>query len=146
MIALSRRAEQALGELNRAGADTARFAQLAGELSNCPSSAQGGDLGWFGPHECAEELTKELFHYKDPTHGMGLHPRLVHSRYGFHIIEVLERKDGHQLRFDEVQDRIAARLTQQARARALHQYMQLLAGAALVEGVVLQGADSPLVQ
>ncbi len=143
--ALSRRAEQALIELTRS-ADTARFAQLAAELSNCPSGAEGGDLGWFASHDCAEELTKELFHYKDATHGLGLHPRLVHSRYGFHIIEVLDRKDGRQLRFDEVQDRISTQLAQQARARALHQFMQLLAGAALVEGVSLDGADTPLVQ
>jgi peptidyl-prolyl cis-trans isomerase C len=37
-------------------------------------------------------------------------------------------------------------LAQQSRADALHQYIQLLAGQALVEGVSLEGTDSPLVQ
>jgi peptidyl-prolyl cis-trans isomerase C len=34
----------------------------------------------------------------------------------------------------------------QSRAKALHQYMSLLAGQALVEGVELDSADTPLVQ
>lgn len=144
--ALSVQAEQALVELSRGKAAGERFAELARELSNCPSSAQGGDLGWFGPEECADELANELFHQKNPMHGMGLHPRLVHSRFGFHIVEVLGRKQGRQAPFDEVRERIAVQLAQQARARALQQYMQLLAGKALVEGVTLRVADSPLVQ
>lgn len=144
--ALSVQAEQALVELSRGKAAGERFAELARELSNCPSGANGGDLGWFGPQECGEELANELFHQKNPMHGMGLHPRLVHSRHGFHIVEVLGRKQGRQAAFAEVRERIAVQLSQQARARGLHQYMQLLAGQALVEGVALQGADSPLVQ
>ena len=59
---------------------------------------------------------------------------------------MLECEPGRQAAFEEVQDRIAVQLAQQARARALHQYMQLLAGQALVEGVVLQEAATPLVQ
>jgi peptidyl-prolyl cis-trans isomerase C len=70
----------------------------------------------------------------------------VHSRYGFHIVEVLGRRRGRQASFDEVLERIAGQLSQQARARALHQYMQLLAGKSIVEGVQLQAAESPLVQ
>ena len=112
----------------------------------CPGGADGGDLGWIAPEDCAEELANELFHQKNPMHGMGLHPRLVHSRYGFHIVEVLGRKQGRQATFDEVRERIAGQLSQQARARALHQYVQLLAGQAIVEGVELQASGSPLVQ
>lgn len=140
------RAEQALLELTRKDAPAGRFAELARELSNCPTGAQGGDLGWFGPHECADELANEFFHQKNPLRGMGLRPRLVHSRYGFHIVEVLGRRQGRQAAFGEVRDRIAVQLAQQSRARALHQYMQLLAGRATVLGVALAAADSPLVQ
>jgi peptidyl-prolyl cis-trans isomerase C len=78
--------------------------------------------------------------------GIGLRPRLVHTRYGFHIVEVLGRKQGRQLSFDEVRERIAGQLAQQSRAKALHQYIQLLAGQASVEGVLLEATDSPLVQ
>ena len=143
---LAVRAEQVLLELSRRDADPARFAQLARELSNCPSGADGGELGWLTPAECAEELVDDLFSQKDPLLGMGLIPRLVRSRHGLHVVQVLGRRHGRQAGFAEVRERIAMQLTQASRARALHQYIRVLAGAALVEGVELEGAGTPLVQ
>lgn len=144
--ALTVHAEKALLELARKDVPPNRFEQLAAELSNCPSSAQGGDLGWIGPDDCAPELASELFHQKHSQWGMGVQPRLIHTRFGFHIMEVLGRRNGMQAPFEEVRDRIVAQLTLQSRAKALHQYMSLLVGQALVEGLDLEGTDSPLVQ
>jgi peptidyl-prolyl cis-trans isomerase C len=144
--ALSQRAEAALLELSRKDVPAGRFEQLAGELSNCPSGAQGGDLGWVTPEACAPELANELFFQSDSRWGMGVHPRLVHTRFGLHIIEVLGRKKGKLPAFEDVRDQIASQLALQSRATALRQYMQLLVGAAQVEGVELEGADTPLVQ
>ncbi|MBU4520477.1 MAG: peptidyl-prolyl cis-trans isomerase, partial [Gammaproteobacteria bacterium] len=144
--ALSQRAETALLELSRKDVPAGRFAQLAAELSNCPSGAQGGDLGWVTPEACAPELANELFFQTDSRWGMGVHPRLVHTRFGLHIIEVLGRKKGQLPEFGQVRDQIASRLALQSRSTALRQYMQLLVGQAKVEGVELEGADSPLVQ
>lgn len=143
---LAARAEKALLELSRKGVAPERFEQLARELSNCPSSAEGGDLGWLMPDDCADELANAFFEPHEQSQGIGLKPRLVHSRYGLHIVEVLGRKQGRQSPYEEVKARIAVQLAQQSRAKALHQYMQLLAGQAIVEGVALEGADSPLVQ
>lgn len=144
--ALTVQAEKVLLSLLGKNADPAGFEKAATEFSNCPTSTQGGDLGWIGPDDCAPELANELFHQKHAGWGMGVHPRLIHTRFGFHIIEVLGRRKGRQLAFNEVLERIAMQLTMQSRAKALHQYMQLLAGQALVEGVELDTADSPLVQ
>ena len=144
--ALTVHAEKALLELTRNDASPERFAQLAAELSNCPTSAQGGDLGWIGPDDCAPELANELFHQKHSQWGMGVHPRLIHTRFGFHIIEVLNRRVGKQPAYTEVHERIKALLAMQSRARALHQYMSLLVGEAQLDGIELEGADSPLVQ
>ncbi|MDR6536712.1 peptidyl-prolyl cis-trans isomerase C [Variovorax soli] len=143
---LAARAEQCLIELRHKAVAPTRFAERARELSNCPSGADGGDLGWIGPDDCADELTAELFHGESGRDALGLHPRLMHSRYGFHVIEVLQRDPGRQQSFEEVRQRITVQLAQQSRAKALHQYMQLLAGGAEVQGLVLQGADSLLVQ
>ena len=66
--------------------------------------------------------------------------------FGFHIIDVQGRRKGKQPPYEEVRDRVAAELAMHSRARALHQYMRLLAGQALVEGIELPSADSPLVQ
>ena len=144
--ALTVHAEKALLSLLGKDVPETRFAQLATELSNCPTSTQGGDLGWIGPDDCAPELANELFHQKHSSWGMGVHPRLIHTRFGFHIIEVLGRRKGKQLEYAEVRERVAAQLAMQSRAKALHQYMSLLAGDALVEGVELESADTPLVQ
>lgn len=144
--ALAVHAERALLELTHKDTADSRFAQLASELSNCPTSAQGGDLGWIGPDDCAPELTKALFHPQQGQARTGVHPTLVHSRFGFHIIEVLERREGVVPPYVEVRERIARVLTMQSRGRALHQYMSLLAGDAVVEGIALEAADSPLVQ
>jgi len=143
---LAQRAEAALLELTHKAAEPGRFEQLARELSNCPSSAQGGDLGWVGPHDCAPELAQALFFQSEVGFGLGVHPRLVHTRYGLHIIEVLEQRKGRQLEFDAVRDSIAAQLSLQSRATALRQYMMLLVGQADIVGVELEGADTPLVQ
>ncbi len=144
--ALAVHAEKALLELTHKDTPPARFAQLASELSNCPTSTQGGDLGWIGPDDCAPELAKELFHQSHHQGSVGIHPMLVHSRFGFHIVEVLERRAGTVPAYAEVQERIARLLAMQSRARALHQYMTLLAGEAELGFIALDAADSPLVQ
>lgn len=144
--ALTQRAEAALMELAGKNVQPGRFEQLAAELSNCPSSAQGGDLGWVTPQDCAPELAKEMFYQSESRWGMGVHPRLVHTRFGLHIMEVLDRKEGTLPSFNEVRAQIASRLRLQSRSTALRQYMRLLVGQATVEGIDLEGADSPLVQ
>lgn len=141
--ALAARAEPVLLELMRQDAPASRFAERARELSNCPSGQDGGELGWIAPHEIAEELARALF---GETEATGFVPRLVHSRYGFHVVEVLEREPGRETPYEQVRERIAMELAQRSRATALHQYIRLLAGRARVEGVELEAADSPLVQ
>ncbi len=144
--ALSVHADKALISLLGKDVPVDLFGKLAAELSNCPTSTQGGDLGWVGPQDCAPELATTLFFQTETPVGLGVQPRLIHTRFGFHIIDVLERRDGKVLAFDEVRERVAAQLAMQSRAKALHQYMTLLVGQALVEGIELEAADSPLVQ
>lgn len=144
--ALSQRAEAALLELSRKDVPAGRFEALARELSNCPSSAEGGELGWVTPEDCAPELANELFFQSESGWGMGVHPRLVHTRFGFHIVEVLGRRKGRQLGFDEVRERVTLQLSLRAQSTALRQYLAVLAGQAEVVGVDLERADTPLVQ
>jgi peptidyl-prolyl cis-trans isomerase C len=119
-----------------------RFAVRAAELSNCPSGAQGGSLGWLRREDCAPEFARELFAGPE----IGVLPRLVHSRFGLHVVEVIAREAGHAPGFEAVRGAVALALRQQSWVSALRQYLQLLAGAARVEGVVLDSADTPLVQ
>ena len=73
-------------------------------------------------------------------------PRLVHSRFGLHIVEVLEREFGKLQPYETVQGAVAMALRQQTFVTTLRQYLSLLAGAATVEGVELDTAETPLVQ
>jgi peptidyl-prolyl cis-trans isomerase C len=118
------------------------FGEAARKWSNCPSGEQGGDLGWLAASDCAPEFARELFGRPE----VGVLPRLVHSRFGLHIVEVLERDPGVAQSFESVRGAVAMALRQQAYVTALRQYLRVLAGQAAVEGVDLEAADTPLVQ
>ena len=137
------RAESALLEVrcHRDG-EADRFPALAAQLSNCPSGADGGALGWLCREDCAPEFAREIFAGPE----IGVLPRLVHSRFGLHVVEVLAREAGQTPAFEAVRGAVALALRQQTFVSALRQYLQLLAGQAEVQGVVLDSADTPLVQ
>lgn len=143
VVALRKRAEPIFLDV-RCHDDQAadRFADAAGKFSNCPSGAEGGDLGWLNTEDCAPEFSRELFGHVE----VGVLPRLVHSRFGLHIVEVLEREPGVAQPFESVRGAVAMSLRQQTFVTALRQYLRLLAGEATVEGVELDAADTPLVQ
>jgi len=118
------------------------FARSAREFSNCPSGAEGGDLGWLTRDEVASELARELLGQVQ----IGVLPRLVHSRFGLHVVEVLAREPGVEQPFASVRGAVAMTLRQQSFVTALRQYLQLLAGQARMVGVELDAVDTPLVQ
>lgn len=118
------------------------FAEAARKWSNCPSGEHGGELGWLTAADCAPEFARELFGRAE----IGVLARLVHSRFGLHIVEVQEREPGVAQPFESVRAAVAMSLRQQAYVTALRQYLRLLAGQATVQGVALDAADTPLVQ
>jgi len=143
VVALRKRAETALLHVRcHDGKTSDRFADAARESSNCPSGAQGGDLGWLGAADCAPEFARELFGHPE----VGVLPRLVHSRFGLHVVEVLAREPGIAQPFAVVRGAVAMSLRQLAYVTALRQYLRLLAGAATVKGVDLDATDTPLLQ
>jgi peptidyl-prolyl cis-trans isomerase C len=143
VVALRNRAEACLLDVRcHDGSPSDRFARAAGELSNCPSGAQGGELGWLVPTDCAPEFAREVFGHVE----IGVLPRLVHSRFGLHVVEVLEREPGVAQPFEAVQGAVRMALRQQAFVTALLQCLQVLAGQADLQGVELDAAQTPLVQ
>lgn len=119
-----------------------RFAEFAGSHSNCPSGAQGGNLGQLRRGETVPEFEAVLFE-GDAT---GVVPRLINTRYGFHILHVAHRIAGKQLPYDMVKDRIVEYLLEQVQRNAFRQYVQILAGKAKISGIDLGAAVSPLVR
>ncbi len=139
--ALRQRAEGCLLDL-RCDAGATRFAEVAAATSNCPSGADGGELGWLTAEDCAPEFAREVLGHAE----IGVLPRLVATRFGLHVVEVRAREPGAQKPYEAVRSAVAQALRQQAFATALRQYLQLLAGQARIEGVDLEAASTPLVQ
>lgn len=67
------------------GAD---FADLAKQHSSCPSGAQGGDLGEFGPGMMVPEFDKVVFS-ADVNTVQGP----VQTQFGYHLLEVTSRTE-----------------------------------------------------
>ncbi|MDO8456753.1 MAG: peptidylprolyl isomerase [Burkholderiaceae bacterium] len=144
VVALRNRAETTLLDVRchdgKNSDDT--FTKAAATFSNCPSGAEGGNLGWLTTSDCAPEFAKELFGHAE----VGVLPRLVHSRFGLHVVEVLERQPGLEQTYEAVRGAVAMSLRQKSYVTALRQYLSLLAGEASIVGVDIDATDTPLVQ
>ena len=77
------------------------FAEAAREYSTCPSKEKGGDLGFFGKGKMVPEFEKAAF-----SLSVGEMSHLVKTSFGWHLIEVTERKEAHIQPLDEVKDQI----------------------------------------
>ena len=119
-----------------------RFTELAGQYSNCPSGAVGGNLGQLSPGQSVPEFDALVFLLDEGE----LAGRLLETRFGYHIVQVLRRIEGKAIAYEAVQAQIADRLSRAAWQRAVHQYLHLLVGRAEIDGVQLEGTASPLVQ
>jgi len=143
VVALRKRAEDALLDVRcHDGAAGNGFADAARTLSNCPSGAEGGDLGWVEAKDCAPEFAREIFGKPE----VGVLPRLVQSRFGLHVVEVQAREPGVVPDFAAVRGAVSVALRQQGFVTAVRQYLQALAGAAVIEGVDLEGTATPPVR
>lgn len=80
--------EEKCNELKQQIADGADFADVARANSSCPSSAQGGDLGSFGPGMMVPEFDAVVFNEAvGEVHGP------VQTQFGYHLVEVTSRSD-----------------------------------------------------
>jgi len=64
------------------------FADVAKEFSSCPSGAQGGDLGRFGPGMMVKEFDEVVFS-ADVNSLQGP----VKTQFGYHLLEVTDRSE-----------------------------------------------------
>jgi len=80
--------EEKCNHLKQKIADGANFADVAREHSTCPSSAQGGDLGSFGPGMMVAEFDKVVF-----SGEVGVVHGPVKTQFGYHLLEITSRED-----------------------------------------------------
>ena len=119
--------EKAEGLLKKikAGED---FAALAKEYSTCPSSAQGGDLGFFGKGQMVPPFENAAFAMKP-----GEVSDVVETQFGYHIIKVTEKKAAETTKFDEVKPKIKDYLKGQKLQQSVGDYINDLKGKMKIE-------------
>ncbi|MGA1978991.1 MAG: peptidylprolyl isomerase [Sedimentisphaerales bacterium] len=119
------KAEDLLKQI-KGGAD---FAELARANSACPSSKQGGDLGygeksdpnsnkkgtWVAPFEKAAFALKP-----------GQVSDVVETQFGYHIIKVTDHNDANVIPFEQAKDDIIKMLTQTKQAEFAEKYVESL--------------------
>jgi peptidyl-prolyl cis-trans isomerase D len=110
--AIKAKAEDLLKQLKN-GAD---FAELAKKNSE-DSAESGGDLGWFTRGRMVPEFEDAAFSLK-PNQLSGI----VTSQYGYHIIQVLEKKPARVKPFEEVKDELA----KEVRAQQVNDRIEML--------------------
>lgn len=91
------------------------FAKIAGELSDDPGSkTRGGDLGFFGRGRMIKEFEEAAF---GAPAGSLVGP--IKTSFGYHLIQVLEKRPAGQRPFAEAEPQVRARLAaERAEAQA----------------------------
>jgi len=77
------------------------FADLAKKFSEGPSAPKGGDLGFFGSGQMVKPFEEAAFKMK-----VGDVSGPIRTRFGFHIIKVIEKREERKKPFSEVKDQI----------------------------------------
>jgi peptidyl-prolyl cis-trans isomerase C len=81
------------------------FAELAIKDSDCPSSAKGGDLGFFGRGQMVKPFEEAAFALNP-----GEVSSVVETQFGYHIIKVQEKQIATTLAYDDIKEKLIANL------------------------------------
>lgn len=124
-------ARKKLEDLRAQITDGADFAALAAEHSDCPSGKQGGDLGYFGRGQMVPPFELAAFALKP-----GEISEVVETRFGYHLIEVLDSKPESTVSFDDSKERITQFLKRDQVQKEVESYVDQLRGKAKIEKYV----------
>lgn len=132
--AAKKKITELLGKLKK-GAD---FAKLASENSDCPSKAQGGDLGFFGHGQMVKEFEDVAFKLDK-----GKLSDVVQTQFGFHIIKVTDKKAGKPATFDTAKSKIADEMKEGKVRETVMAAVKKLRDQAKIEVFIKDAAPSP---
>lgn len=114
-----KKAREKAEKLKKELAGGADFATLAKGNSTCPSSQQGGDLGFFGKGQMVPAFEKAAFALKP-----GEVSDIVETQFGFHIIKLVEKKAAAKTEYGVVKTRIEEYLKGQKVNEAVQKYIE----------------------
>ena len=99
-----KKAKEVLAQALKSGAD---FAALAKKHSEGPTKDKGGDLNFFGRGAMVPAFEKVAFAAKKGV----VHPELVKSQFGWHVIKVTDKKGGGEVKFtDAIKSKVKNKL------------------------------------
>ena len=129
-LAVKKSAYEMIEQINNNDNSNAEFIQMARQYSACPSKEADGELGVVTRGQTVSEFESVLFSLTT-----GLAPSPIESRYGFHIVEVLDKQLGIQMTYDQVAPAISNKLSQQAFHQSLCDYLFRLSDEADIDGI-----------
>ena len=104
------------------------FAAVAKEKSQCPSSANGGDLGFFSKGQMVKPFEDAAFSMKP-----GEISDIVETQFGYHIIKVTDKKDEKTIGFDEAKEDIRKTIGREKIANSYNKFYAEVRGKATVD-------------
>ena len=104
------------------------FASLAKEFSEGPSSAKGGDLGYFRRGQMVKPFEEAAF-----TLRPGEVSDIVETEFGYHLIKVIDKKPETTIAYEDIKDKLEHHLKQEKVQREVSLYVEKLKDKAKVE-------------
>jgi peptidyl-prolyl cis-trans isomerase C len=100
-------------------ANPAKFEELAKANSDDPMSAKrGGDLGYL----VESNIDPAFWAAAEKTENGKLHPSVVSTQFGFHILKVLDRQPPHMQSFEEAKEGLREHLEQEKKQEFLEKW------------------------
>jgi peptidyl-prolyl cis-trans isomerase C len=123
-----RQARQRIEQIRHRILDGEDFGELAKELSEDASGSEGGDLGFFSREQMVPEFAEAAFSLppKEPSEP-------VRTDFGYHLIEVIDRKEAGVLAFAEVEPQLRGFLRHERMMESLDRLVVELRDVAEIE-------------
>jgi peptidyl-prolyl cis-trans isomerase C len=114
------------------------FEEVATRMSEGPSAPKGGDLGFFGAGQMVKPFEEKAFAMK-----VGEVSGPVRTRFGFHIIKVVDKREERKKTFEEVKDQIEQSLKNKKFFQERRALLETLEKEAKIEKFIAEPPPAP---
>jgi peptidyl-prolyl cis-trans isomerase C len=121
-------AKEKIKNLQRRVREGEDFAELAKENSECPSSENGGELGYFERGKMVQEFEEAAF-----STAVGSISDVVQTDYGYHLVKVTDKIEPGVIAFETVKDDLKDFMLQQKVQVAVSAFLDSLKNDAEIE-------------
>jgi len=104
------------------------FEELAKQYSDDPSGKYGGDVGYVKKEELIPEIREAIKDLRE-----GSYARTIQSRYGFHILKLVNRKKGDIIPFEKAKEDIKRRLIMEESEKRYKDFIDKLKRSSYIE-------------